>query len=435
MRRRTTIIAILAVSVICGCAGIKDSASIFTQANPWWRAAQTDEISASARTLEERGELAMALDRWRVVERIAMDKARARREIARLETVIAETVASHYEKGLQKIGEKADADARNHFLAALRLDPFNREARQQLKANFSPFPLTVYRTESGEHPSSIAKKHFHDPKKAFLVTWFNDLEGDEEIPPDTLLILPKLEKVQPTKKPKKQPPNQFLQARMRLAADDIEGALALSGDLDAADPAVQSLTHSIYLRQAAIQTEAGHFEAARQSLDTIPDGFKGKDIALDRLQAAIREQQITADLEKAQAFFKSKAYLQSLDLAEEVHRRAPDNKEAQALATEARYQLARQYYENKKLLSARTVLEQADENHDASMKLKQAVHEGLVQQAQIHYRQGVKAFINEDLEAAVKQWEKALTCNPDHAKARENIENAKRLMQKLEKMP
>jgi cytochrome c-type biogenesis protein CcmH/NrfG len=53
----------------------------------------------------------------------------------------------------------------------------------------------------------------------------------------------------------------------------------------------------------------------------------------------------------------------------------------------------------------------------------------------MHYRNGVKHFINEDLKAAVDEWEKALDCNPDHAKARENIANARRIMKKIETMP
>jgi cytochrome c-type biogenesis protein CcmH/NrfG len=55
--------------------------------------------------------------------------------------------------------------------------------------------------------------------------------------------------------------------------------------------------------------------------------------------------------------------------------------------------------------------------------------------AQVHYRNGVKHFINEDLKSAIAEWEIALAYNPNHDKARENIENARRLMQKIEALP
>jgi cytochrome c-type biogenesis protein CcmH/NrfG len=69
------------------------------------------------------------------------------------------------------------------------------------------------------------------------------------------------------------------------------------------------------------------------------------------------------------------------------------------------------------------------------MALKKAVHARLVELAQVHYRNGVKHFINEDLKKAIAEWEMALDCDPDHAKARENIENARRLLEKIEALP
>jgi hypothetical protein len=52
-------------------------------------------------------------------------------------------------------------------------------------------------------------------------------------------------------------------------------------------------------------------------------------------------------------------------------------------------------------------------------------------QAEAHYRNGVKHFINEDLELAIEDWKHALELNPDHPKARQDIENAERLLEKL----
>lgn len=435
MRLWVSIIVFWIIFAISGCAGIGESVSTFLRAGPWWLAAQTDGIGARARALEARGELAMALDHWRLVEQIALDQTEAQREIARLETRIADAVAFHYQDGLEKIKSNAVADARNHFLAALRLDPSFEPAREQINAYFSPFPLVTYRSLSGDRPATVAKNVFGDADNAFLVAWFNDLPADGVIPPDTLLLLPKLKKVPPKKKPKKQPPDQLREARMRLAADDFEGALALVGHMDATDPAVQSLTHTIHLKQAAVQTEAGFFGPARQSLSVVPNGFMGKGAVLEMLRSAIQKQQLALDMEKAHLFFDDKDYQQSFDLAESVRWHTPENIDARDLSAEARYRLALDHVDHRQLLEARTLLEKADENHAASVELKKSVSAKLMEMAQTYYRNGVKHFINEDLEAAVTDWEQALICNPDHEKARENIENARRLMQKLETMP
>lgn len=435
MRRWMPIAALLAITSLYGCAGMGDRLSDFLRAGSWWQAAQTTDIRLRAQKLEEQGELAMALDHWRLIGRIAIDQAPAQREIRRLESKIAEAVRTHYQNGIAKMKAGEVSAARNHFLAALRLDPSFQPARQQLKAGFSPFPLAVYRSVAGDRPAAIAKTVFGDADKAFLVTWFNDLPDDAVLPPDTLLILPKLAK-EPSKKPtKKKPVDHLGEVRARLSEGDIEGALALTSQLNAADPVVQSLMQAIHLKQAEIQTEDGLLDEARQSLAMVPDGFSGKETALEALQAAFQRRQIALNLEEAHRLYDAKDYQGSLDLATAVLARTPENSDARHLADEARYRLAVDLVDHKQLLKARMVLEHASDDHAASVALRKTVMMRLMELAQTHYRNGVKHFINEDLQAAVDEWEQALICNPDHEKARENIENARRIMQKIEKMP
>jgi tetratricopeptide (TPR) repeat protein len=435
MRQWMPIAALLAITSLCGCAGLGDRISDFLRAGSWWQAAQTNDIRLRAETLEEQGELAMALDHWRLIERITIDHAQARREILRLEGKIAEAVRTHYQTGTEKMKAGEVTAARNHFLAALRLDPSFQPARQQIKAGFTPFPLVVYRTAAGERPAAIAKTVFGDADNAFLVSWFNDLPDDAVLPPDTLLILPHLQKEPPKKPLKKQPLDHLGEARRRLSEGDIAGALALTRQLNAADPAVQSLMHAIHLKQAVIQTEKGLLDEAGQSLAMVPEGFTGKENARETLQAALQRRQLALDLDEALRLYNDKDYQQSLDLATTVLARSPQNSDARHLADEARYRLAQDLFDHQQLLKARTVLEQASDDHAPSTALKKTVTKRLMELAQMHYRNGVKRFINEDLKAAVDEWEQALICNPDHEKARENIENARRIMQKIESLP
>jgi hypothetical protein len=55
-------------------------------------------------------------------------------------------------------------------------------------------------------------------------------------------------------------------------------------------------------------------------------------------------------------------------------------------------------------------------------------------QAEIHYLQGVKYFLNEELQSAIKEWETTLTLDPEHIKAKKDIKNAKSLLEKLKKV-
>ncbi len=435
MKPLQPVIALIATIILCGCAGTMDSVSEFLSAGPWWTAAQAGNLSERARSLEARGELAMALDHWRLVDRIAMDPAAAGREISRLNNKIAEAVHAHYQDGMAELSKNKPAAARNHFLAALRLDPAFQPALIQVNARFSPFPLAVHLPGSGDHPETVAKAVFGDEEKAFIVAWFNDLPVDQALTSGTLLILPKLEK-RPTKKVrKKKLPNQLAQANALLANNDLDGALTLAAQADQGDPDVKALIHTIHLKKATAQIAAGLLETARSSLAMVPDGFAGKDAAVEALQAAMQKQQTTLVLGKARDHFDKGAYQQCLEMVERLLEEAPDSADARDLAIAARYRLALDHFDHQRFFEAREVLEKADEGHEASMALNENVRTQLASLAQIHYRNGVKHFINEDLKSAIVEWEIALACDPNHDNARENIDNARRLMQKIETLP
>ncbi|MEE4113031.1 MAG: hypothetical protein V2I40_09475 [Desulfobacteraceae bacterium] len=429
------VIALVAAVILFGCAGTMDSVSEFFSAAPWWAAAQTDDIGERARSLEAQGELSIALDHWRLVERTAMDPAEADREISRLKQKIAEAVHAHYQSGMAELRNNSLAAARNHFLAALRLDPAFRPALIQINARFSPFPLGVHLSAPGDHPDTVAKAVFGDEEKAFLVTWFNDLPEDQALTPGTMLILPKLEKTPTKKARKKKPSNRLAQAHALLAENDLDDALTLAAQANPDDPDVKALIHSIHLKEATAQIAGAQLEAARSSLAMVPDGTAGKDAAVEALQAALQRQQATLVLAKARDHFDNREYQQSLEMVERLLEEAPDTADARDLASEARYRLALDHFDRQRFFEAREVLESADKGHAASMALKETVRDRLANLAQIHYRNGVKHFINEDLKSAIAEWEAALACDPNHDKARENIDNARRLMQKIETLP
>lgn len=435
MRRWLPVIALLVTILLCGCNGSLDSMSGFLKAGFWHNDSHAGDIVSRARELEANAELAMALNHWRLVQRIAADPAQASREVARLERKIASAAAFHYQSGLVELKKNSMPAARNHFLAALRLNPDFQPALQQIRANFSRFPLVAYQSVPGDQPSSVAQKVFGDEKKAYLVTWFNDLPQEGELSPGSLLLLPKLEKVPSKKAPKKKPSQQLAAAKIRLAENDIDGALTLAEQADTANADVQALIHTIHLKKATARIQSGLLDDARQSIEMVPDGFPGKHETLEHLSLSIKNQQTMVVISDARKHLDQGHYQHSLGLVDKLLETQPDSAEARNLADEARYRLALAHADHKRYLEAMEVLATATPDHQPSMALRKTVHSRLTELAQIHYRNGVKHFINEDLQSAIEAWEKALACNPDHAKARENIDNARRLMQKIETLP
>ena len=112
------------------------------------------------------------------------------------------------------------------------------------------------------------------------------------------------------------------------------------------DPKVQTLIHTIHLKRATALIASGQLEAARPSLANVPDGFAGRDAAVEALQAALQKQQRAIALENAQVLFDQGEYQQSLDRLEKLIEEPPDSIDARDLATEARYRVALDHYDH-----------------------------------------------------------------------------------------
>jgi tetratricopeptide (TPR) repeat protein len=54
--------------------------------------------------------------------------------------------------------------------------------------------------------------------------------------------------------------------------------------------------------------------------------------------------------------------------------------------------------------------------------------------AEAHYLKGVNFFVEEQIEKAIQEWETTLSLEPKHPKAKKDIETARNLLQKLEKI-
>ena len=112
----------------------------------------------------------------------------------------------------------------------------------------------------------------------------------------------------------------------------------------------------------------------------------------------------------------------------------PSNKAANKLFTTSLCQQGKDLLIRKKYNDALRILEKADPAEVCVEKIRLAVKKSIKQQAEAYYIQGVKYFLNEELEKAIKEWEKTLELNPGHDKAKKNIKNARSLLEKLKKV-
>ncbi len=63
-----------------------------------------------------------------------------------------------------------------------------------------------------------------------------------------------------------------------------------------------------------------------------------------------------------------------------------------------------------------------------------AVERRRKEKAEEFYNDGVRFFINQKLDEAIRSWEQTLALNPEHPKAPKDIEKARGLQQKLKEL-
>lgn len=143
---------------------------------------------------------------------------------------------------------------------------------------------------------------------------------------------------------------------------------------------------------------------------------------------------IQKHLALAERYMNEKKYAAIPAVAEKIRRLDPDNPRAAALENEARYMAAKMLQKNHHYTEALDMLDHIRGSYKDAGAIETAIRREMKQKSDMHYKQGVRYFINEELKKAIAEWEKTLELNPGHPKAPKDIENAEHLLKELEKL-
>ncbi len=136
-------------------------------------------------------------------------------------------------------------------------------------------------------------------------------------------------------------------------------------------------------------------------------------------------------LAKARGAYRENNYQESGALSEKILEYDPANREARELMNASYYQLGKELGQGGKYQEALEAFERVDSGYqDTIAQLAQNKKEV----SESHYINGVKFFAQEEIEMAIQEWESALTWNPKHPRAGKDIESARNLLEKLEKI-
>ena len=155
-------------------------------------------------------------------------------------------------------------------------------------------------------------------------------------------------------------------------------------------------------------------------------------VTRDTKETATDIKEISAETEqmlsKALAYYRVKKYQEAVSISEKILEYDPANKQAHNLINESYYQTGKLLIQRKKYQQALDVFGRVDSGYRDT---RESIAIAKKQLAGDHYLRGVKHFTDEELDKAIKEWEATLALDPNHPKAKKDIDNARSLLQKL----
>jgi outer membrane protein assembly factor BamD (BamD/ComL family) len=304
-------------------------------------------------------------------------------------------------------------------------------ARYYLKKRLNSVDLVEYKVQRGDSYTKIATDTYQDPSKAYSIAYYNDFDPRKPLLTETLLRLPEL-------------PQQYLLPRKDISTLEEQAQKAIDEkkflnaikiiekirEEQPGNPRINALSDTAFYNQGMVLLKENNYTAALKYLDKVNPKFKGRKKAVRLAQYHIEQQALDAKLKEAHKLMEKGDYPATITIAEDILSQVPDNQPAKTLSNAARYAWAKLLLEKGKESQAIALLEPIEKGYKDTADLLMQARGKLNARAEAYYRTGVKYFLNEELELAVEAWEKALALNPAHPKAKTDMENARRLLEK-----
>ena len=162
----------------------------------------------------------------------------------------------------------------------------------------------------------------------------------------------------------------------------------------------------------------------------------GKELKLPVLAYNLTDPLVDSDgeLKKARNQFLNQEYEKVLQSTARILKIDASNTEAAELKNAALYQIAERHRKQQNYLESLETLKKLNPRYKGVQKDITEVKALLKKQAEENYRIGVSYFINDEFDKAIESWEKTLRQNPQHPKARQDIEKARNLLNKLKEV-
>ena len=301
------------------------------------------------------------------------------------------------QRGVAFYDAKKGTEALLVFLEALRYDPSNPVALDYLHNRYEAERFIRYPVKSADSFASIAETVYGSNTYEFIVAQFSDAGKEIDLQEGLLITLPQLDSYfsQPLKDYRKN----LRDARKFFKAGEFVKALPIARTILANHPETEEASFIInrsLLKIAEKQRSDSKFDAAVRTLSMVDPSFKN----IKSLVENIKKQQ----------------------------------QEETRLANTSLFESGQRYYAKNDYLKALDAFLQVAPHYDGVQKAIIETRQKMQIEADFHFKEGVKLFVEEKLTAAIAEWQKTLKLSPDHPDAITSIEKARKLLEKVQKI-
>jgi len=381
---------------------------------------------------EKNGELQLALLNWKIVLKITPGDRDAEEKVNALISLTETKAGEHFRRGLTYYEKQAFEAAIREFLTALRYNPDYNEPLDYVKNKINDRTHTAHEVKTGDTLENVARKVYGDPGKDFLIAYFNDLSSDAEPAPGTMLRLPLLKAELSTERVVEAVAEEEIKAiNIQKETEPAEKEEKLPDKKKKKEKADKKKDKADKKKKAARKAaEAAEKKKAEKAAEAAEKEETEKSAEAAEKEEAEKSAEIKNELAKARGFLQSGQYEKVLSLVGKIIEKDSANTGARELRKAAYYYMGKNLIQQEKYPESLEVLKKAGSEYKDAGELISEIRARMRKKAEIHYRRGVRHFINELLPRAIAEWEKTLSLNPDHQKAKEDIRKARDLMKK-----
>lgn len=398
----------------------------------------------------EEGDLRLALQSLEVVRALAPGTKDIDKRISTLEKEIDIKAKRHFKRGVEKYKAGSMRSARRAFLRTLALIPEHPEAIAYLKQKMSMQAFASYEVVTPQSPASIALALYGDAGLASLVSYFNDTSGpDALLKAGTIVRLPELDialvssrgpltdkaprpaapKLPLTKKPalpkkaapQKKPSLQKKPAPQKKAAPP---KTKTAGPVTAGPGKPENLmTAALNSYNFAKYPKA--MEYTNQALKVDAGNVRAKKLKNLLRQKAEDRYNLGYEHFANERFAKAVRTWRYVLKINPEHEHAAEDIQKTRIIIEAIDLFNKEKYTEARKRASKCL------DYDLTRRDAKDLFEKIILNAEKHYKRGLKQFLNDNIAAAIVQWDKTLEIEPTHDKALKGKAEAKAILKHL----